>query len=511
MRNKMRGLVPGLLRILLLALLVFTQVGLMIVLSYFVQRRVTYIYWLLEALGIIFSIYISNKRNTWAHKMGWIMIILLLPVVGIIMYLLWGSQLTNQSLNSRIMKVLQRDNEKLLMDDCLMEVMPDMDINQVRVAKLLDKHGFPLYQYNDIKYFDLGDTAFRQIIEDIKIAKDFIFLEFFIVADGKLWDEIHPLLVAKAKEGVRIYLLYDDWGCIVTLPPHFARDLKAEGINVAIFNPVHKYLSKLYLNYRNHQKIVVIDGEIGYTGGINLADEYVNYYPKHGHWKDQALRVTGPAVFGLSTTFLKMWEIASGEHIEDYEAYRGSVSYDDGQLCQPFFDGPANNPDNPAKDTFIQIMDLSNDFLYITSPYVVIDTDVLDSLGRAASSGVDVRLIAPSIPDHKYVNYVTKYNYGRLIEAGVRIYEYTPGFIHSKMIINENTGVIGSINLDYRSFYLHYELGIAIYDERIISKAKEDFMDTLSVCEEITYEQWKSQPFYLRAFQMVLNLFSGLM
>jgi cardiolipin synthase len=266
------------------------------------------------------------------------------------------------------------------------------------------------------------------------------------------------------------------------------------------------------MNYRSHQKIIVVDGNVGFTGGMNLADEYVNLVHRFGTWKDNAVRVEGDAVWGLTVTFLQMWEVSGEDEPLDYTPYRPTREFEENDVyCQVVSDGPANNPRNPVENIYKQTIYYAKKVLYITTPYLIIEDDMRDALITAAASGIDVRIITPFIPDKKNVKILTNYNYGRLLEAGVRIYEYTPGFIHAKTIINEDCGIVGTINMDYRSFHLHYECGVWICDRKTINTIKEDLIKTMELCHEVTYEEWKNRPFLIKFYQRILNLFSTLM
>jgi len=295
-------------------------------------------------------------------------------------------------------------------------------------------------------------------------------------------------------------------------PNNFKKNLEAEGFEIHVFNPIHKYTDKLYMNYRSHQKIIVIDGNVGFTGGINLADEYVNMVHRFGIWKDNAVKVEGEAVWGLTVTFLQMWEVSSEGELIDYNPYRPTKQFEENDVfCQIVSDGPANNPRNPIESIYKQIINYAKKYLYITSPCLIIEDDMRDTLITAAQSGVDVRIITPFIPDKKSVKIITNFNYGRLLEAGVRIFEYTPGFIHAKTIINEECGIVGTINMDYRSFYLHYECGVWMCNKEVIDTIKADLVKTMDVSREVTYEEWKNRPLKLKIYQLILNLFSTLM
>jgi cardiolipin synthase len=299
--------------------------------------------------------------------------------------------------------------------------------NRKRIAGYLGRKDFPLYKNTNCEYFSLGESQFKAMLKDMEKAEKFIFLEYFILSSGKLWDRFEEILIRKAEQGVEIKLLFDDLGSIAAAPKNIIKKLGIYGIQVKLFNPVHKYISRLYLNYRNHQKITVIDGNIGYTGGTNLADEYANLYPKLGHWKDTAVRLEGDAVWSLTVTFIKMWESESDVTL-NYESYRPIIqSYGEQGFYQPFTDGPINNLDNVAETIYRKIINNATEYVYIMTPYLIIDNTMKDALCTATVSGTDVRIILPKIWDKWYVHMVTQSNYGDLLRAGVMIYEYSPG------------------------------------------------------------------------------------
>jgi len=304
--------------------------------------------------------------------------------------------------------------------------------------------------------------------------------------------------------------LYDDLGSIITLPKDFIRQLENDGIKVMAFNPVHRYVSRFYLNFRNHQKIVVIDGNIGYTGGANLADEYANLYEKHGHWKDTAIRLEGEAVWTLTVTFLQMWQTESRVE-EDYGKYRPTTGTGEDGFFQPFSDSPVSG-NNVAKILYRQIISSAKKYVYITTPYLVIDDEMVNELCLAALTGTDVRIVVPKVYDKWYVYKVTCSNYKRLLEAGVRIYEYTPGYIHAKTIISDDdNAVVGSINMDYRSFYLHFENGVWICGSSVIQDIREDILLTMDQCEEIILDEWNRRPWYKKACELLFRIFAPLL
>lgn len=512
LKGKWKSHMSGFLRAGLVGSLVLVQFSIIIALSLWLQSYTVYFYLVLEVLSLLVVLGLVNDNRSPSYKLAWVCISLLLPVSGHIMYALWGKANTNKKLTDNIRAKIKRGNTFFKQDQSILDEIRE-DYKEIeRLANYAVSEGFPMFKNNQITYYPMGEDTFDAMFEDIRNAKKFILIEFFIVAEGGLWDELHSILLEKIKEGVEVKFLYDDFGAVIRTPKNFSKQLESEGIQVRVFNPIHKYTDKLYMNFRNHQKIVVIDGNIGYTGGMNIADEYANLINRFGVWKDTGVRVYGDAVWGLTVTFLQMWEVASTRGYLDYYVYKPTAVFEENQtFACVIADGPANNPSNPIENIYKQIIHSANDYIYICTPYLIIEEDMQLALIMAARSGVDVRIITPFIPDKKHVKIITNYNYGILLENGIRIYEYLPGFIHAKSIINENCGIVGTINMDYRSFYLHYECGLFMSEEKIVADIKDDFTKTLEQCKEITFEEWKNRPLRLKIYQSVLNLFATLM
>ncbi|MBQ4637327.1 MAG: cardiolipin synthase [Clostridia bacterium] len=499
------------LRLVLVALMVVLQVILVALLVDTLRKNALYIYIIIEITALIeILVLISQNRNS-EYTIGWIVVIALLPVFGQILYFLWGRPVSRRSKGSMQLADSIEYGKKALLDDSkAFSALSAAYPMRKRIGGYLKSKGYPVYENTDVRYFKIGEDQFEQMLFDIENAQRFVFLEYFIVSEGKLWDRFEELLKKKAAQGVEVRLMYDDFGSILTLGDGFMRRLEANGIKVVRFNPIHKYISRLYINYRNHQKICVIDGQIGYTGGTNLADEYANYYPKHGHWKDAAIRLEGDAVLSLTVNFLEMWDgsLNTRSNYDDYKAadkYKGETQ----GFIQPFADGPLSGDDNPAELVYRTIISNAQRYVYITTPYLVISTSMMDTLIAAAESGVDVRIITPKIWDHWYVHAVTRSNYAPLLKAGVRIYEYTPGYIHAKTIISDDEhAVTGSINMDYRSFNLHYENGVWICGSPVLSNILSDINETFQKSEEIKLFEHMKRPFYIRFIENTLRIFA---
>jgi cardiolipin synthase A/B len=506
-----KGYLSGFLRATLVGLLVLAQFGLIIYLSYILQGYTLYLYAGIQALSIIIVIGLVNDNRNASYKISWICIIAALPITGHIMFMLWGN-MRRKKIDNSILKKLQRGAQFLEFNPEVINQFSQKYPTKSRMTRYLESNSFPLYKNNKVTYYPMGEDTFEAIFEEIDKAEHFILLNFFIIGEGVLWDKLHTKLLSKVKQGVKILFLYDDFGAMLRTPTNFKRTLESEGFEVRVFNPIHKYTDQLYMNYRSHQKIIVIDGNIGFTGGMNLADEYVNLVHRFGTWKDNAVKVEGDAVWGLTVTFLQMWEVSGESNPIDYSPYRPTKQFEVNDVyCQVISDGPANNPRNPVENIYKQMIYYAKKVLYITTPYLIIEDDMRDALITAAASGIDVRIITPFIPDKKNVKILTNYNYGRLLEAGVRIFEYSPGFIHAKTIITEDCGIVGTINMDYRSFHLHYECGVWICDKQTIHTIKEDLLTTMKQCHEVSYEEWKNRPFLMKFYQRILNMFSTLM
>ncbi len=512
LKGRIQNNLSGILRMILTALAVLLQFSAVILLAVFLQNKSVYFYLTLEICSIIAIVTLVNKNQSPAFRIAWISIVMLLSLSGFILYFLWGRQSgKKKKLDQYIMTQISYGQNFLIEDKQVLKEYVNAHPIAGRMVKYMENEGFPLTNGNDVTYYAMGEEAFEDIFRALEQAKEFIFMEFFIVAEGAIWDKIYEILLRKVKEGVEVKFLYDDFGAAIRTQKLFRQILEQNGIEVHVFNPVHKYAGELYMNYRTHQKIVVVDGQVGFTGGFNLADEYANLIERFGVWKDTGVRVQGDAVWNLTVIFLQMWEASefTDTHI-DYLKYKKIPAVQGETFCHVISDGPANNPKNTIESIYNQMITFSDRYLYITTPYLIIEDYMKLSLIEAAHRGVDVRIVTPKIPDKKYAKILTNYNYGQLLQEGVRIYEYTPGFIHAKQIATENAAIVGTINMDYRSFYLHYENGIWMSGKEIQADICADFHKIFSVSEEITFAQWQNRPRFYKIVQPLLNLFSTL-
>lgn len=503
-------------RLFTAALLFLAQLAFLIYALYSLNVFALSVYIVFQAISALTAIGIVSNQSNPSYKIAWIVLILSVPFLGLLFYIMWGSGRNPRgtkrriySLKSMTVPLYKRDQD--IEKDILSEYPA-----QTRVTRFLTESGFPIYKNTETKYFPLGDSFFEALLEEIRKARKFIFLEFFIIAKGLMWDILLAALKEKVKEGVDVRLIYDDFGCISTLPKKYYLALRELGIKTVVFNPIIPVINNFYVNYRNHQKICVIDGDVAFTGGANIADEYINVVEAFGHWKDSGILLRGEGVWSLTVTFLQVWAYAAAKSYpteDDFFDYGPQkLSKKSKGFVQPFSDGPLNNPNNPAEFTYMQMINTAREYIYLTTPYLVLDNEMVTALRLAAQSGVDVKIMTPGIPDKKYVFAVTRAFYGVLLEAGVKIYEYSPGFIHSKNVVSDDvSAIVGTINMDFRSFYLHFENGVWLCGNDSVMDIKDDFVQTLDVCKEITYEQWKNRPLKNRIIQAFLHVFSPML
>lgn len=463
---------------------------------------------------------VSNQTNP-SYKIAWIVLILSIPFLGLIFYIMWGrghNPKKNKkriiALSSMTVPLYKRVHD---IEEAILKEFP----SQNRVTKYLLESGFPVYNNTETIYYSMGDEFFDALMEEIRKAERFIFLEFFIIAKGHMWTTLLETLKEKAESGVEVRLVYDDFGCISTLPKRYYLELRKYGIKTVVFNPIKPFINNFYMNYRNHQKICIIDGNVALTGGVNIADEYINKVKAFGKWKDSGILLRGEGVWSLTVMFLQVWDYAAASSYPsdcDYYKFKPTITANNLNIAQckgyvqPFCDGPLNNPHNPAEFSYMQIINNARRYIYITTPYLVLDNEMVTALRLAALSGIDVRIITPGIPDKKYVFAVTRTFYGVLLRAGVKIYEYAPGFIHSKNVVcDDETAIVGTINMDFRSFYLHFENGVFMCGTDTVFDIKKDFLETLDACREITYRDWSKRPLYYRFIQAILNVFAPML
>ena len=356
---------------------------------------------------------------------------------------------------------------------------------------------------------------FPVLVRELEQAKHYIYIEYFIINDGVMWQTILSILERKVKEGVDVRLIYDDFGCLTTLPHKYEDILRAKGIRCQVFNRFRPILN-IIQNNRDHRKICVIDGHTGFTGGINLADEYINQKERFGHWKDTAVMLKGEAVWNMTAMFLDMWTVITGSkelwHFEDYLPHRHHPEeFESDGFVQPFCDTPLDK-EVVGENVYLNIINRAKRYVYICTPYLIIDNELMTALCLAAKSGVDVKIMTPGIPDKKMVFLLTQSYYEQLVSAGVEIYEYQPGFLHAKSFVcDDEVGVVGTINLDYRSLYLHFEDGVWMYRNKVVGDIRKDFEETLEYCHTIDLDFCKNRGLVTRGIQSIMRVFAPLL
>lgn len=474
----------------------------------------TYVNLFIRMIAVIVVLRIVNRWNNPINKLSWTFIILLSPMFGLLLYAIFGRANLTKGNQKKMDRAIREVSKYLYQTAEVTQGIQGEDKTAYRQSKYInDWAGFPLYKNTETMYYKSGEEMFPAMLEDLKSAKHFIFLEFFIIDNGYMFGEIEKILEEKVKEGVDVRLIYDDVGCITTLPANYYKTLQEKGIKCAAFNPFKPVMSVI-MNNRDHRKIVVVDGKVGYTGGINLADEYINKVERFGYWKDTGVRLEGEAVWSLTAMFLQMWTYIVGPS-KDFTKYMPSVYQtkpfvSDGYV-QPYGDSPLDH-ENVAENIYMNIINNANDYVYIFTPYLILDHEMMTALCNAAKRGVDIRIVTPGIPDKKMVYLITQSYYPPLLEAGVKIYQYRPGFIHAKSFVcDDKIATVGSVNLDFRSLYLHFECGVYMYKTKAIMQIKEDCREVFAASDEITLYFCKKTNFVVRTVQGVMRLFAPLL
>ena len=498
-------------RVVLTALLILIQALLLFGIIWKLNNYFIYFYAFSVLLSLLLTLRIINNKSNPAFKIAWLIPILLFPVLGGLVYLVFGSDRTGKYIRNkmgRIEKEMQDGISKANERSGIEKMPPDV-VNQSHYIS--NSAHCPPYKNTTVEYLPMGEVKFERMVQELKKAKRYIFMEYFIIQEGTMWNTILDVLEEKAKEGVDVRVIYDDMGCILTLPTGYEKTLREKGIQRQIFNPFIPILSS-HFNTRDHRKICVIDGNVGFTGGINLADEYINGYEKHGHWKDTAILLKGEAVFSLTTMFLSMWDYLIKKEGEDYAAYYPDSWDENAQgIVQPFADNPLDD-EAVGETVYLNLINKAKRYVYITTPYLILSNEMVTAMNTAAKSGVDVRIITPHVPDKWYVHAVSRSYYEMLVEAGVKIYEYTPGFVHAKtFVVDDEYAVVGTINLDYRSLYLHFECAAWMYKASCVTDVRDDFLKTQQMSQEITLEECRNISIPRRLGRSVLRVLAPLM
>jgi cardiolipin synthase len=498
------------------AFLIILQLAFLVLLLWRSARAFNYSSILFHITSIFVCVHIFNKTGKTAYKLIWIFLIMLFPIFGGCLYLIFYIQSNPRPYRVLIRKfsVLCRPFFKMQPD-----ALPLLEREAAyTLSRYLQNHlGYPVYTHTQAEYFASGETYYARLLEELQTARRYIFLEAFIIEEGEMFDAIFSILKEKAAAGLDVRVLYDDLGCFATLPASFQPNLEKTGVKVQVFNPFQPVLSSLQ-NNRDHRKIISIDGKTAFTGGVNIGDQYINVDKKYGRWKDAAILISGEGAWSLTLIFLRLWnleaQLRKKKSLDDFESFypwqetNCPVSSDG--FVQPYAESPITK-EYAGEKVYIHIINMARSYLYINTPYLIPDDALLYALVLAAASGVDVRIITPHIPDKPLVHLVTRSYYRTLIKAGVRIYEFTGGFNHSKTFVSDDCiATVGTTNLDFRSLCLHYECGVVIYKNSQISRIKDDFLATLPSCKEFTLKDCARNAAF-RFLQDLLRILAPLM
>jgi len=464
-------------------------------------------------ISVLVVLYILNRKSDPTYKIAWIIPIMLFPVFGGLFYLMFGGAKLSNHMKEKMHSITDKMKESLYQHPITLANLRKENTIAFNQAKYIEEYSScPVYDNSASKFLPSGEEFFKHLMEELKKAEKYIFVEFFIIEEGVMWNSILDILKEKADQGLDVRVVYDDFGCVTRLPHNYNKILEGCGIKCAVFNPYIPIFS-FRLNNRNHRKIVVIDGKVAYTGGVNLADEYINAVERFGHWRDCMVEIKGDAVWSLTVMFLSMWGYLKKNN-EDYNKFRPE-DYDQSEEChgyvQPFDDSPLDN-ENVSEAVYLNLMNQAEKYIYIETPYLIIDNKMMVALTMASKRGVDVRILTPFIPDKWYAFAVTQSNYEELMEAGVSIYQYTPGFNHGKtFVVDDEYAVVGTINLDFRSLYLHFECGVWMYNTDTVQEVKESTLEALKVSRRIEMEDIKNTLKIKKIGRTILRIFAPLM
>ncbi|MCR1841326.1 cardiolipin synthase [Murimonas intestini] len=507
------GLVYG--RTAVVVLLLVLQVIILMAGFFWLGEYMYYIYGGVTALAVLLVLFIINKRENPAFKLVWIILILLVPVFGAMLYLFVELQIGTKWMNARIQKLHQQMRRYTVQDQVVAQNLERENQQVAHLANYINRFGgYPAYQNTSAKFFPIGEDKFKEMVIQLEKAEKFIFLEYFIIHEGYMLNTVVDILKKKVKQGVEVRFMYDGMCSLALMPYRYPEELEKYGIQCRMFSPVKPALST-HQNNRDHRKVLVIDGRVAFTGGVNLADEYINQKVRFGHWKDTAIMIEGDAVRSFTLMFLEMWNLDKYKVIEDYDKYL-SVNFQktpdagDGFVI-PYGDNPLDR--EPVGElVYMDILNTANRYVHIMTPYLVLDNEMMTALTYAAKRGVEIIIIMPHIPDKWYAFVLAKTYYNELLDAGVHIYEYTPGFVHAKGFISDDVkAVVGTINLDFRSLYLHFEDAVYMYKNSAVADVERDFQETLKKCQKITQEDYKKQKLFNKLAGRVLRLLAPLM
>ena len=491
------------------AILIIIQVCILINVFYLLNIKSETLNLIFTLISYIIVLVIINRNDNPSYKLVWSILILIFPFIGGVFYLLFGAKKMPKALfNSAIKSKIILDNDSL--DKNHLAIIKKENPSIAKVFRYIENCAhYPIYDNSRIEYLSDGNVFLKSLLETLKSAQNTIYIEYFIIAKGYMWDQILEILIAKANDGVDVKIIFDDAGSIGRIDDHYDKYLAKFNIKCVIFNRLKPQLI-IQMNNRDHRKITVVDNKVAYMGGINIADEYINRLKRFGYWKDTAIKIEGEAVYSCSIMFIQFYNFLSKDKINYNLLKKHVFNFNDG-LVLPFSDSPTDD-EQIGLNTHLMLINSATKYIYIETPYLIIDYKLQKALCLAAKSGVDVKIVLPFIPDKWYVHIMSKYNYSLLVNSGVKIYEYKPGFIHSKIVIVDDiVGMCGSINMDYRSYYLHFECATLFYKSKAIVEMKKDFINIINDSIEIDDVQIKNVGIFTRIIGALLNLFSPML
>lgn len=443
--------------------------------------------------SVVMVVYLLNSRLDSTAKITWLIVIMLLPVFGALLFWFTQSEIGHRAVKKRVEQLIHRTKDALPQQPEHFNALQEENPGAAALARYVNRTScHPVYRNTSVTYFPLGEAKWTEMLKQLEEAREFIFLEYFIVDEGMMWGKILEILARKAAEGVDVRVLYDGTCEFSTLTHDYPGRLGKLGIKCKMFAPVIPLVSTHY-NFRDHRKILVIDGHTAFNGGVNLADEYINHISKYGHWKDTAVMLKGEAVKSFTLMFLQMWNIDERE--PEFDRFLASPALSEtgtSGFVLPYGDCPLDE-DKVGERVYMDILNRAVKYVHIMTPYLILDGEMEAALKFAAERGVDVRLILPGIPDKSVPYALAKGSYATLLDSGVKIYEYTPGFVHAKVFVSDDReAVVGTINLDYRSLYHHFECATWMYGVPCVADIAQDFLSTQQECRQVTKDTiWK--------------------
>ena len=501
-------------RTMITILLILLQIFFLFAMFLKLGEYSTYAMAALNVAATFCLIYLINKDDIAEFKLAWAIPICALPIFGAVLFWFVDQNFGSRESKRQVRRREEETQEYLTVSDKTRQALEKIPARDKAFFSYMENVGnHPSYVGGKVTYFPWGKDKWNDLLAELENAKEFIFLEYFIVEEGEMWDAILKILKRKAAEGVEVRVMYDGMCTIFNLPHRYPKQLRKYGIKVQLFSPILPLLST-HQNNRDHRKVFVIDGKVAYNGGVNFADEYIGSKIRFGTWKDTAVKIEGSAVDSFTLMFLQMWNASKLGKINEYERYihKWDGAHEDKPgLILPYADGP-HRKENLAERVYMDVLSTAESYVHIMTPYFIVDHEMLGALKYAARRGVDVKMILPHVPDKKVAFAIARNYYPTLLQYGIKVYEYTPGFMHAKVFTSDDKkAIVGSINLDYRSLYHHYECATYLYENPAITDVEKDFQETLKQCQQVDMAYYKKIPAGRRLIGWIFKLFGPLM